>query len=371
MSEAGIMGLNEILNTNNVDNKIDTRELENEISNTYPESRHSSASSYNPIKKYQEGFNDMLNQYGVELSDAGKTTKTVKSRSRTRTNRRKTNRRTNRKNKRKNSNSASSASEYSSSAYSDSDESNSDNESGSFSDISSGYYSGSSVPSESDYSSEASIDSVQKLLHKNSELYKKTNEHKKQKHLQNVMDKMNQSSNYEIFSMDKAEREDQKIRMLEEIDAIRENLEEDGIDVSRVPNVDPESKFEKIESVLRTLQLKNDREQYSNMATELIGLGATGAEKIFDGKREFFGTRPDLTGWSATAQAKLHKMRYDTSNVVGQVVSQFRIPSWLRILLSLIPSAFIHSQQRRKQYGEPTLKDDAGYNDALNSLDGL
>lgn len=111
------------------------------------------------------------------------------------------------------------------------------------------------------------------------------------------------------FNIDKEKEEDDKSSLLEQIDMLKITLEDDGIDISGVPSLSKGSSMKDVQNVYKILRLKNDRNRYCSFAEELILAGAYGMEYIFDGKKDWFGRNPDLTGWSDSVKVKLRRMR--------------------------------------------------------------
>lgn len=91
-----------------------------------------------------------------------------------------------------------------------------------------------------------------------SQIGRLTEEQKKQKVLNHVLSDIGDSK----FSIDKEKEEDDKAIMLEQIDMLILNLKDEGIDVSRIPEVNSHSSIEEVENVHKILRLKNDRNRY-------------------------------------------------------------------------------------------------------------
>ena len=92
-------------------------------------------------------------------------------------------------------------------------------------------------------------------------------------------------------------------------------------------------------------------------------------ESVFDGEREVFGSKIDLTGYSDTVKVKLRRMRYDTSTFVSNMMKGYNIGSGWRIVLELIPSLFLYSRDR-KLTAKDSLMTDASYKKAMQTLTG-
>ena len=188
----------------------------------------------------------------------------------------------------------------------------------------------------------------------NSYMEKVTEEQKKQRILKHVLDGVEDQK----FSVEKEKEEDDKAILLEQIDMLITNLKDEGIDVSRVPDVDNSSPIEDIENVHKILRLKNDRNRYCSFAEECILAGSHTLEWLFDGKKQYIGRRPDLRGWSATVNIKLRRMRYDTSTFVSGVMQDYNLGHGTRILCELFPSLFLYSKMKKSQYADNLITSD-------------
>ena len=188
----------------------------------------------------------------------------------------------------------------------------------------------------------------------NSYMERVTEEQKKQKILKHVLHGVEDQK----FSVEKEKEEDDKAILLEQIDMLITNLKDEGIDVSRVPEVDNSSPIEDIENVHKILRLKNDRNRYCSFAEECILAGSHTLEWLFDGKKQYMSRRPDLRGWSATVNIKLRRMRYDTSTFVSEVMQDYNLGHGTRILFELLPSLFLYSKMKKSQYADNLITSD-------------
>jgi len=194
-----------------------------------------------------------------------------------------------------------------------------------------------------------------------------TNDEKKQSQIKNFFQDIDREDEAEGDLVKQEEEEDAIAMMLEQIDMLKTNLAVDGVNLDKIPQVDGNSDFKSVKQVLRILQIKNDRQRYGAMFEEVILAGSYFLESIFDGKKDWFGTRVNLVGWSESVKVKLNRMKYDTSTFVGNVMKGYDIsPGW-RILLELLPSLVIYSRERRTRNNDNLCNDDE-YRDAINNL---
>jgi hypothetical protein len=188
----------------------------------------------------------------------------------------------------------------------------------------------------------------------------KTNEELRHEQARSMMADMGYSKeNSEVFSMKSEEIQDYKINLLEEIDDLKFALEQiDPRVVERIPTVNVDSTTREIEEVVKILRIKHDRYRYSTIADELLLMGVQGIEEVFNGKNVILGRwQPNLTGWHTHVKVKLRRMRHDTSSIVGGTVREMGLGPIPRILLELIPNAFLYSNRNKTAYGQKTIRE--------------
>lgn len=172
------------------------------------------------------------------------------------------------------------------------------------------------------------------------------------------------------FNVDKEREEDDKASLLEQIDMLKITLEDDGIDVSGIPNINKNSSIKDVQNVYKILRLKNDRNRYCSFAEEIILSGAYGMEYLFDGDKEWFNRKPDLTGWSDSVKIKLRRMRFETSTFVQEVMQEYNMSAGIRLALELIPSMFLYSRNRRISQKDNLVSDNQ-YKEAISNLNSM
>jgi len=193
-----------------------------------------------------------------------------------------------------------------------------------------------------------------------------TVEEQKQKHINGILGGITDSNDDANLVNGDAE-DDEMARIHEQIDVLRSALESEGVDLSRIPNIGSHSSRKEATSVLKMLQIKNDRLRYCDMFEEGILAVAYGMESMFDGQKEWFGSKIDLVGWPETVKVKIRRMRYDTSSFVSNVMQGYQISHGWRILFELLPSLFLYSRDRRLKNND-TLVSDSDYKNAVSSL---
>jgi hypothetical protein len=199
-----------------------------------------------------------------------------------------------------------------------------------------------------------------------------TEEQRRRRHINSVVADI-RGETRTSFGVEAERIQDLKASKLEQIGQLRMTLEEEGIDCDSVSTPSSSSPIAEIDSVLNILRLKNDRNRYSSLAEEVILGCAEGIETVFDGTREIpiVGWRPDYTGYHSTVNIKLHRMRFETSQVVGSIIQRFNIGPTSRIIMELLPSFFLYPRQQRKQRGAPGLSNDPHVADARMAMSAI
>lgn len=148
-----------------------------------------------------------------------------------------------------------------------------------------------------------------------------------------------------MFNIENEKIEDLKAQMLVDIEFIKAALDSEGIDVSKYPKLDNKSVYQDIENLQKMLRLKLDKIRYSSLADDFILTGASLVEDVFDGERVWFGRyRPNMKNWSKQVQAKLRRMRHDTSTIMGGVMNDYNIGPFSRLCLELVPNGFLYAK---------------------------
>jgi hypothetical protein len=194
----------------------------------------------------------------------------------------------------------------------------------------------------------------------------------RRKHIDSIIGNIRQETRT-AYGGERERIQDIKASKLEQIGQLNMTLEEEGIDCSAINKPTSESSMEEIDSVLNILRLKNDRNRYSSIAEEVILGLAEGIETVFDGSRTvpLVGWRPDYTGYHNTVSVKLHRMRPDTSQIVGNIIEKYSIGPTARILMELFPSFLLYSRHQKKQRNLPGLSSDPRVGDVGMAMSSI
>ncbi len=161
--------------------------------------------------------------------------------------------------------------------------------------------------------------------------------------------------------------ENDKDDMLEEINQMRLLFKDRGVNVDNIPFVSRENSFYEVNKVYEMLRSKDDMTRFASIAEEGVAIMAKLAEKIFDGRTEFFGIKPNIVGWSDAAKIKMKSMRLDTSRFVKAVFTKNNLGAGSRVILELVPSMVLFSLEKNDD--ESSLIDERRYRDTLTKID--
>lgn len=176
----------------------------------------------------------------------------------------------------------------------------------------------------------------------------KTREEQLQSNISRVLEdipKMN-------IDMDQEIEDERKGYLLEQIESLKDDLDELGIPIDRIPYVSHDSPLRQIDEVHKRLMFKYNKLKYNSIAEEALVAGASILEMVFNGKHEYFGCKPDITGYSDVVKSKLKRIRFETSTAVNRFVTNNNIGGASMVMMELLPSLITQSQRRRLQAGD-------------------
>jgi hypothetical protein len=164
---------------------------------------------------------------------------------------------------------------------------------------------------------------------------------------------------------------DDRIGLLEDINAIREALEDDRVIVSDIPVASENMGMSELDQIHQRLKSKMRRLRATSTAEELLVLLAKAVELIFNGENDYLGYRLNATGWSSTVKAKTRRMRFDMSRLVSSFTEGRGMSSGANILLELVPSLALHMAKKKSEQETPLPSSDETWKDNLNKMNAL
>lgn len=176
----------------------------------------------------------------------------------------------------------------------------------------------------------------------------------------------------EAFSLQKVKDEERKYRLISNIDQILTALKSYKVDVKDVKVPTQQDNLEDIETLYKSLLYKFDAIRYTETGMNVMTLLVYGLEWVFDGKKQYFGVKPNLNGWHSTASVKMQRVSFPISQKVSAIMNDYDYDDWSRIALELIPSAFIHMKNKSEESANGTADDtvtQTEVQDALNDLE--
>jgi hypothetical protein len=187
-------------------------------------------------------------------------------------------------------------------------------------------------------------------------------------HLQSSISRVMETVPNMNIDMEQEIEEERKNSLLEQIEALRDDLGELGVSIDGSQYyVSYDAPLKRIEEVHRRLGFRYNKLKYNSIAEEALVAGASLLEMVFNGKHEYFGCRPDITGYSDVVKSKLKRIRVETSTAVSRFVAKNNVGVAPRLMMELLPSLITQSQRRKLQVGD-SLNANVGYK--KNSIRG-
>ncbi len=172
-------------------------------------------------------------------------------------------------------------------------------------------------------------------------------------HLQSSIGRVMQAVPKMNIDMEQEIEEERKNTLLEQIESLRDDLAELGVPIDGSQYyVSYDAPLKRIEEVHRRLAFKYNRQKYNSIAEEALVAGASLLEMVFNGKHEYFGCKPDITGYSDVVKSKLKRIRVETSTAVSRFVAKNNVGVMPRLMMELLPSLITQSQRRKLQAGD-------------------
>ncbi len=180
-------------------------------------------------------------------------------------------------------------------------------------------------------------------------------------HLQTSINRVMENVPKMNIDMEQEIEEERKNTLLEQIEALRDDLSELGVSIDGGQYyVSYDAPLKRIEEVHRRLTFKYNKLKYNSIAEEALVAGASLLEMIFNGKHEYFGCKPDITGYSDVVKSKLKRIRVETSTAVSRFVMRNQVGVVPRLMMELLPSLITQSQRRKLQAND-SLNANVGY----------
>lgn len=241
-------------------------------------------------------------------------------------------------------------------------DSNSDTESDSDTNSSTSSRSSGSSTSRSSKSSNSSRSSTSSKKSISSNYSKKSNISKKSLD-KTETDKINNAIGLEN-QKDIIDKQNEKTCMLGDIENLKEELKRYDIDTDKIPGINGLSEnddYDKIKNAFNLIQGKYDSIKLTETGTSLAVSFFSFMEHFFDGRTEYFGRRPNLSGFHNTASVKLGRVSYNVNRLMRKNISEFSDAG--RIALEIFPALILHLKNRseettNQEYDQKQLRDD-------------
>ena len=160
--------------------------------------------------------------------------------------------------------------------------------------------------------------------------------------------------------------DDKKLVLLENIQFLRDILSQQDVNLTNVPIVTFESTINEIEFAYRILMIKNNRDINIDITNNIILGGIRVLEKFLNGERSFGGFKPNITGYSTTADITLRRLNLETEKIASEIMNK-EINPYYKIAMALIPGLIAHSLTKQKRANDNLYKAD-NLEDALSEI---
>ena len=173
-----------------------------------------------------------------------------------------------------------------------------------------------------------------------------TKEHERSQHINEFL-RDDSDDDDDTYDMNPERIEDNEAMIVEQIEHLKTELESEGCDVSKY-EINKGDSYDHIKKIWEKLKLKSQYKTYSNMFDEGVLLIANGVEWAFDGKKDYYGYRPNMDGWSDTVNLKLKRMRLETATLISGVIQRYKMSSGISIFAQLAVSGILYSVTKSK-----------------------
>ena len=119
-----------------------------------------------------------------------------------------------------------------------------------------------------------------------------------------------------------------------------------NISTENVPIINYQSSLQEIKYTYRLLQVKNNRDLNINFTNNMVKISISLLEKVFDGKKTYFGITPNIVGYSKVAQIQLQDLNIETEQLSGEIFNRESTHPAFKIAATLIPGMIYYSSTR-------------------------
>jgi len=162
--------------------------------------------------------------------------------------------------------------------------------------------------------------------------------------------KINQTINY--FGTgdedDLDEFDDEKDILIDDIETMLEVLNDAQFDISKLPVVTEKNKLSEIKAAHKKIKRKHDKLTYSELGGHIIMGVCHTLETVFNGRRNLFGYRPSLQGWTEKlVRGSLPRMKRESANLVSEKIESYGFTEFSKIMITLVPGMLVYAATSR------------------------
>jgi hypothetical protein len=123
---------------------------------------------------------------------------------------------------------------------------------------------------------------------------------------------------------------DEKTQLLDEIKEYLEFLQDD-----RIKQPSESESIEVLRNLKRYLKTRINKDRYAFYFEEALLFSARKLGSHWNGDQEFFGYKPDLRELDIALYPKLRKMRFDTSEIIKNLIKTYDVSPMISLVLEL------------------------------------
>jgi hypothetical protein len=132
-----------------------------------------------------------------------------------------------------------------------------------------------------------------------------------------------------------------KYELRDLIMSLRYALENEGEKVDDIPIPSNNDSIDYLENIHRILDKRYNRKLDYETGENIILAGAKKVEDFFNGKRDFFGSKPNLRGLKQKTQRIVSNLKLETANEVSRLRNKY-FPGYIgRLIMNIVPAAYL------------------------------
>jgi len=140
------------------------------------------------------------------------------------------------------------------------------------------------------------------------------------------------------------EFDDEKAEIIYEIEKMMDDLRDAEEDVSKLPTVTEDNKLSEVKAAYKKVKRRFDNLRYSNVGGHIIMGACQVLETVFNGRRNLFGYRPTLKGWTDKfVRGEMRSLKRESANMVSEKIESYGFTEFSKIMITLVPGMIVYA----------------------------